>query len=194
MVVTSFWVSLPSIAFKNSVAVRSWQRGVESAVEAMTGYQHIALAVVVAMGVVVMVASVSALTALWVRYSRRLNIAGSILLLYGLALALLGLAAHLKIVPALLPVTVFRATPWIFAGALFFATVYLLWSGFVERFLTVRYVCGAFVLAAIFAVAWLTMLRAVGVSTNTVSMMSPMILPLMASVLAPWSLSRIRHM
>jgi hypothetical protein len=193
MVLTSIWVSLPSFAFKNAVAVRSWQRGVESAIEAMTGYQQVALAVVAAIGVVVMVASVSATRALWARYSRRLNIVGSILLLYGLALPSLALAAHLKIVPEFLPGAVFRATPWIFTGALMLATVYLLWSGIAEQFLTVRYVCGAFAIAAIFAVAWLTMLRAVGVSTNTVSMMSPMILPLMASVLAPWSLSRIRH-
>jgi hypothetical protein len=47
--------------------------------------------------------------------------------------------------------------------------------------------------------AWLTMLRAAGVqiagmpTMDAVWMLSPALLPLMASVLAPWSLNRIRH-
>ena len=53
--------------------------------------------------------------------------------------------------------------------------------------------------SAAFGAAWLTMLRAAGVSlagmpaTDAAWMLSPALLPLTISVLAPWSLSRIRH-
>ena len=51
--------------------LRSWQRAIESAVGALTGYQQVALAVVASIGVAVMVASVAAIVALAARYPRR---------------------------------------------------------------------------------------------------------------------------
>ena len=80
------------------------------------------------------------------------------------------------------------------------ATGYLLWRGFAEQLLTLRAACGAVLVSAAFGVAWVTLLRAAGVqlagmpTTDAAWMLSPTLLPLMASVLAPWSLSRIRHM
>jgi hypothetical protein len=80
-----------------------------------------------------------------------------------------------------------------------FTTVYVFWSGFAERVLTLRYAGGAPAISAAFAAAWLTMLRAAGVEladmpmTYALWMLSPVLLPLMASVVAPWSLNRIRH-
>jgi hypothetical protein len=80
-----------------------------------------------------------------------------------------------------------------------FTIIYLFWRGFAERFLTLRYVCGALLFSAAFAAAWVTILRAAGVqltgmpTTSAVSWLSPAFVPLMASVLAPWSLNRIRH-
>jgi hypothetical protein len=50
-----------------------------------------------------------------------------------------------------------------------------------------------------FGVAWVTLLHAAGVQLagmppwNAIWMLSPALLPLMVSVLAPWSLNRIRH-
>jgi hypothetical protein len=70
---------------------------------------------------------------------------------------------------------------------------------FAERLLTLRSACGAVVIAAAFGAAWMTILRAAGVELADVPMtyafwmLSPAMLPLMATVLAPWSLSRIRH-
>jgi hypothetical protein len=77
-------------------------------------------------------------------------------------------------------------------------TVYLLWSGFAERALTARYACGALVISAVFGLAWVTALRAAGMqfagmATMSVWILLPALLALMASVLAPWSLNRIRH-
>ena len=143
-----------------------------------------------------MVASLAALAALWARYPRRLNIAGLLFLLYGLALVLLALAGQrwngLELRSS-------GRRRWIAASAIVLATGYLFWRAFAERLLTLRQACGAVLVSAAFGAAWLTLLRAAGVSlagmpaTDAVWMLSPALLPLMASVLAPWSLSRIRH-
>jgi hypothetical protein len=53
--------------------------------------------------------------------------------------------------------------------------------------------------SAAFGVAWVTVLGAAGVplarmpATDAVWLLTPALLPLMASLLAPWSLSRLRH-
>jgi hypothetical protein len=79
------------------------------------------------------------------------------------------------------------------------ATGYLLWRGFAERLLTMRHAGGAVIVSVVFAAAWLTLLRAAGLSLTGLSasdaawMLSPALLPLMVSALAPWSLSRVRH-
>jgi hypothetical protein len=91
------------------------------------------------------------------------------------------------------------AARWVFVGAMVLATVYLFWSGFAERVLTIRYAGGAVAMAAAFGAAWVTSLHMIGAqlagmsATNAVSVLSPALLPLTIGVLAPWSLSRIRH-
>ena len=139
-------------------------------------------------------ASLATLAALWARYPRRLNIAGLLFLLYGLALVLLALGQRWNGLEAIL-----RATYWVAASAIVLATGYLLWRGFAEQLLTLRQASGAVLVSAAFGAACLTLLRGAGVSlagmpaADAVWMLSPALLPLMASVLAPWSLSRIRH-
>ena len=174
------------------VSLSSWIDSIESAVAALSGYQLLALAAAVAIGVVVWVAAFAVVGALWARYPRRGNIAALLLLLQGLALGLLALAGRNGIVPALLVDGLFGATRWIAAAAMVFATVYVFWRAFAERVLTFRYACGALVISAAFAAVWLTVLHAAGVQLSG-SMLWPLLLPLMASVLAPWSLNRIRH-
>ena len=191
----SVWASLSFIVVgKGGEYLRSGLRVIEGAVGALTGYQQVALAVVACIGVVVMVASVAAIMALAARYPRPLNIATCLYLLsWGLVLVLLALAGHRGI--GLL----FGPTRLIDAPAIVLATVYLSWRAFAERLLTLRSACGVVLVSAAFGTAWLTMLRAAGVqlagmpTTDAVWMLSPVLLPLMASVLAPWSLSRIRH-
>jgi hypothetical protein len=181
--------------------LHDWQRAIEGAVGALTGYEQVALAVVVCIGFVVMGAWHSAFWTICERYyyDRRLHIASSLLLLHGLALALLELAGRNGLASESLVDVLFGATRWIAAAAIVLATVYLFWSAFAERVLTLRYLCGALLVSAAFGAAWLTMLRAAGVqlagmpTTNAVSMLLPVLLPLTASVLAPWSLDRIRH-
>ena len=75
-----------------------------------------------------------------------------------------------------------------------FTTVYVFWSGFAERVLTIRYASGAVAISAAFGAAWLTVLHIAGVqlagmsAMNAVWILSPALLPLTIGVLAPWSL------
>jgi hypothetical protein len=169
------------------------------AIGSLTGYAHVALAFVTCIGAAIMVALLAAFAALWARYSRRMIIAGSLLLFCGFSLVLLALAAQRGIGPVSLLDTIASAASWIAPAALVFATVYLFWNAIVERVLTDRYACGALVISAVFGAAWLTMLHGAGVqfagmpATNAVSMLWQLLLPLMAGALAPWSLNRIRH-
>jgi hypothetical protein len=200
----SVWISVPLLG--DAVFIQMWNlplssqlSAINGAVAALTGYEQLALAVVVAVGVVIWVAAIAVLGALRTRYSRRANIAASSLLLSGLALALLALAERNGIVPPFVFDALIAAARWIFFGAMVFTTVYVFWSGFAERLLTIRYAGGAVAISAAFAAAWLTALHIAGVqlagmsATNAISVVSPALLPLMASVLAPWSLSQVRH-
>jgi hypothetical protein len=182
-----------------NVPLSSQLGGINGAIAALTGYEQLSLVVVAAAGVVIWVAAFAVFGALRTRYSRRTNIAASLLLLSGLALALLALAARNGIVSPFVFDVLFASARWIVFAAMVFTTVYVLWSGFAERLLTIRYAGGAVALSAVFGAAWLTVLHMAGVqltgmsATNVVWIVSPALLPLMASVLAPWSLSRVRH-
>ena len=172
---------------------------ITGAVAALTGYEQLALAVVAAVGVVIWVAAFAVFGALRTRYSRRANIAASSLLLSGLALALLALAERNGIVSPFVFDAIFAAARWIFLAAIVFTIVYVFWSGFAERVLTIRYASGAVAISAAFGAAWLTVLHIAGVqlagmsAMNAVWIVSPALLPLTVGVLAPWSYSRMRH-
>jgi hypothetical protein len=176
--------------------LRSLQRALEGAPGALTSSELIALAVVASILVAVMVASRATLGALWTRYRRRLNIAGSLLLLYGVGLVLLALAAQRWSVPL---GAVFRALSWAAPSAILCATVYFGWRTFSERLLTLYEACGIVLLWALFAAASLTLLRKAGVSLSgmpagdAARLLSPLVLPLTIGMLAPWSFSRVRH-
>ena len=200
----SVWISLPLLG--DAVFIQMWEVPLNSqlsvlkvAVAALAGYEQLALAVVAAVGVAVWVASWAALGALWTRYPRRLNIAAGLLLLYCVALALMALATWRGIEPAIPVGAILRATSWVGAAAIVFATAYFGWRTFTERLLTVRQASVVVFLSAAFAAAWLTLLRTAGLSLadmpalDAVLMLSLALLPLTVSVLAPWSYSRIRH-
>ena len=207
----SVWASMSFIAvgkgyepLQGYQPLRSWQGAIESAVATLTGYQQVALAVVASIGVGVLVASLASFAALVARHPRRLGIAGWLLLFHGLVLVPLVLTGYRGVGSQalwefLLDVLVWT-TRWIDAPAIVFATVYVSWRACAERLLTVRAACGAVLICAAFGTAWLTMLRAAGVQLATIRtadavwLLSPMLLPITAVALAPWALSRIRHM
>jgi hypothetical protein len=175
-------------------------RAIRGGVGAMSAHEMLALAFVTVIVVAVMVACRAALPALRARYPRRLSIAKSLLLLHGFVLVLVALAGQRGIGSETLTDALFGMTRWVATAAIALATVCLLWKVLAERVLTLRYACGALVTSAAFGAAWVTVLHAVGVqlagmpATDAVWALSPLLLPLMASALAPWSLSRIRHM
>ena len=145
------------------------------------------------------IALLAAFAAVRARYPRPLRIAGSLLLFHGFALVLLALAENNGIASPFLVGMVFAVTGWTLVTAMVLATIYFFWYGFAARALTMRYTSFAFLIAAAFAAAWLTVLHAAGVqlsgmqAAGIVGILWPVLLPLMAGVLAPWSLSRLRH-
>jgi len=205
-IAVSSWISLPLLG--DAVFIQIWGVPLNSrrsvltdAFAALTGYEQLALAIVAAAAVVIGVAAFAVFGALRTRYSRRASIASFLLLLYGLAFVWLAVGVrvdpdtasqfHLDVV--------YGAMGWIATAAMVITTVYVFWSGVAERVLTIRYAGGAVAISAAFAAAWLTTLHLAGAqlagmsAMNAISVVSPALLPLMAGILAPWSLSRIRH-
>jgi hypothetical protein len=188
----SVWVSLIGAGEIFGDPLRGLQRALNRAAGALRADELIALAVVGCIAVFVMVASRAVFGALWTRYPRPLNIAGSLFLLYGVALGLLAL----NDVPL---AGILRATSWAIASAILCVTIYLAWRTLEERLLTLSQGCGILLLAAMFTAAWLRLLGAAGVSVtgmpaaDAVRMLSVGLMPLTISVLAPWVYSRVRH-
>ena len=202
----SAWISVSLLG--DAVFLQMWNvplssrlPAIDGAIASLTGYQQLSLVVVAAVGVVIWVAAFAVFGALRTRYSRRAIIASVLLVLYGLVFVWLAVGVRMD------PETasqfhldvVYRAMCWIAAAAMVFTTVYVCWSGFAERVLTIRYASGALATSAGFGAAWLTVLHMAGVqlagmsAMTAISVVSPALLPLMVGVLAPWSLSRIRH-
>jgi hypothetical protein len=202
----SVWVSMPLLG--DAVFIQMWgvplnslRSAITHAFAALTGYEQLALAIVAAGVVVIGVAAFAVIAALRIRYFRRATIASLLLVLYGLAFVWLAVGVrvdpetasrfHLDVV--------YGAMRWIAAAAMVITTGYVFWSGFAEHVLTIRYAIGAVAISAAFGAAWLTALNIAGVqfsgmsAMNAISAVSPALLPLTVSVLAPWSYSRIRH-
>jgi hypothetical protein len=202
----SAWISVrllgdPVFIQMWNVPLSSQQPAITGAVAAWAGYEQLSLVVVVAVGVVTWVAALAVFGALRIRYSHRVSIAFVGLVLYGLVF--LWLAVGVRVDPETASRfhldVVYRAMGWIATAAMVFTTVHVFWSGFAEHVLTIRYATGAVAISAAFGAAWLTVLHLAGVqpagvsAVNAISVVSAALLPLMASGLVPWSLSRIRH-
>lgn len=200
----SAWISMPLLG--DAVFVQMWEVPLSSrsssltgALAALTRYEQVSLVVVAATGVAVWVAALAVLGALWTRYAHRMNVAASLLLLYGLALGALAVASDQRFIPEMPIDAILRATAWAAAAATVLATAYLFWRVLAEGLLTPGQAFGLVLLAATFGAAWATVLRLDGVSLAALPLtdagwaLSPVLLPLLGSVLAPWSYSRIRH-
>jgi hypothetical protein len=200
------WISMPLLG--DGVFIQMWgvplnsrRSVITDAFAALTGYEQLALTIVAAAGVVVAVAAFAVLGALRARYSRRASIASVLLVLYGLVFV--WLAVGVRVDPAtasrLHLDVVYGAMRWLATAAMVITIVYVVWNGFAEHVLTIRYASGTIAISAAFAAAWLTVLHIAGVqlagmsAMNAISVVSPALLPLTVSVLAPWSYSRIRH-
>jgi len=152
----------------------------------LTGHELAVLAIILSVALTLMVAWLAAFKALRTRYPRRVLVTCAVMFACGLALVVLGAASQGGLVSKSLLLAVLEATLWIAAAATVSATVYLFWSGFAERALTIRYVCGAVLIAAVFGAAFISGKRAVDI-------IGPVLVILLVSALAPWSLNRLRH-
>ena len=204
----SAWISVPLLGDPTfvqiwNVPLSSRLPAIHGAIAALTVYEQLSWVVLVAVGVVIWVAALAVHGALRTRYSRRVSIATWSLLLFVLALALVAQARAEGIVSPFVFDAVVAAARWISLAALaamVLATVYVFWSAFAERLLTVRYASGAAAVSVAFAAAWLTVLHMTGAqlaemsAMNAVLILSPALLPFIFSVLAPWSLNRLRHL
>lgn len=163
---------------------------------AFNGSQKLALTVAAFIGAGSAIALLASFAALRTRYSRRLNLAGLLLLCYlaGLVLLVIGGERWAATLEAIL-----RTTSWAMTSAVVGVTAYLAWRAFAERLLTPGQACGAALLTAAFATAWVTLLGGLALAFNTeppafdIRLLAPALLPLTIGVLAPWSYSRIRH-
>ena len=169
-IAVSVWISLPLLG--DAVFIQIWgvplssrRSVITDAVAALTGYEQLSLAIVAAVGVVIGVAAFAVFGALRTRYSRRASIASFLLLLYGLAFV--WLAVGVRVDPETASQfhldVVYGAMGWIATAAMVITTVYVCWSGFAERVLTIRYASGAVAISAAFGAAWLTVLHMAGV-------------------------------
>jgi hypothetical protein len=199
------WISMPLLG--DGVFVQMWgvplnsrRSVITDAFAALTGYEQLALTIVAAAGVVIAVAAFAVFGALRARYSRRASIASFLLLLYGLGFVWLAVAVRVDSATAsrLHLDVVYGVMRWLATAAMVITTVYVVWNGFAEHVLTIRYATGAVAISAAFGAAWLTALQIAGVqlaglsAMNAISVASPALLPLTVSLLAPWSYSRMR--
>jgi hypothetical protein len=204
----SAWISVPLLGDPVfiqmwNVPLRSQLPTISGAIAALTVYEQLSLVVLGVVGIVIWVAACAVIGALQVRHSRRVYIAASSPLLFGFALVLVGTAQAEGIVSPSVFFAMLEAARWIFLAALagmVLTTAYVFRIGFAEHVLTIRYTSGAVAISAAFAAAWLTVLHMAGVqlaetsAIAAVSLLSPALLPPFLSVVAPWSLNRIRHL
>jgi len=170
-----------------------------NALVGQTGYSLAMRVLVVSTAVAGMIAFLATFAALRARYPRRTLVAISLVPACITTFLLLAWAQSQDVISQRLLVAIVSATGWIAAAALVLGMAYLAWRVLAERLLTPRQAGVIVLVLAVFATAWLLLLRANGVSlagmpaVGTVAMLWPALLLLIFTVLAPWSLSRIRH-
>lgn len=156
---------------------------------ALSWYAYAGLAVIPAIVITAVVAWQAAREALRARYPRTLLVVQWLPAVWGLMTILLTLAQRGERIPVSVLQGFLSACFWISGATFLIAAIYLAWRGLAQRSLTLRYLCGACVLAAVFAGAWLLGMPA----TSLTGILWPVLLILALGLLAPWSLNRVRH-
>ena len=188
----------------DAVFIQMWNYHEKSAVcnkrrRALTGYEQLAMAVVAAVVCVHRVAAFECWERSGPRYPSREHRWICCCCLYGLRWSCWALADGTRHRTRDLAGAISERS-WIAASAIALATGISPLAGFAEQLLTLRQASGAVLVSAAFGAAWLTMLRAAGVSlagmpaADAAWMLSPALMPLTLGLLAPWSYSRIRHL
>lgn len=204
MVAVSAWISVPIVnrwpdVGREGAGLQQGRDALEAALLAMTTPQHFALTIL-AFGMIVLLVTVRAsIEALFARYRRRVIIALVASLAVALAFTLSRFVNQSSVGLVTLADAMLTALALITAAAIMLATLYLFRRTVAENLLTRKQVTGGVLMSALFAAAWLSLTYSSGLRLSELSLAGvalvslPVVLPLFASVLAPWSLSRMRH-
>jgi hypothetical protein len=163
---------------------------VAAALAGLTPSSYAALTIVAAIAVGAIVAWQAVREALRARYPRPLFVLQALPVVWSLVVIVLTFAIRKGFGPVPLVGQIVMVTFWITAAVMVLATIYLAWSGFVERVLTIRYACGALTIAVAFCLLWIAGTSA----TFVVEKLWLALLILTIGLLAPWSLNRARHL
>ncbi len=198
-IVASLWASISLVGawsewvLNNNQDVRpeisKVQQAFAGSFSELTAPVYAALAVVVSISTIALVAWLAAREAIRGRHPRLLLVVQWLPVVYSLAIILLTLAMRKGFGPVPLVGEIIGVSFWVSAAAMVLATIYLSWNGFAQSVLTIPHACGALGISVAFAAAWLLGIPAAGVAA--ILWLSLLVLTL--SVLAPWSLNRIRH-
>lgn len=162
-------------------------------------YLHAAQVVVIGVAVAGLVAWQASREALKARYPRPTLVAMWMPAAWGLTVFLLAVAGSTGILPNSVARTLVFAAMWAATAVLVCATSYLFWRNLLERALPAAYGAGVLALLAAFAAAYLVLIRTIdmplaGKPLAALALLTwPVLLLLLGSMLAPWSLNRVRH-
>lgn len=140
----------------------------------------------------------AAMSAVKARYPRQLFFLALSLVIYGLVYVLRGLALPDSNAFTVLD-SIFTTLSWLGIAAILVGTVILYQQALAEKILTLNSTASTVLLAAVFATAWIMVLKLNGVqlddlpATTAARYLSLAVMPLVAGALAPWALSRVRH-
>ena len=172
---------------------------IANALAGQPAYLHAAQALVIGIGVGGLVAWQAAREALKARYPRPTLVVMWMPAVWGLTIGLLAVAGSIGILPQSVARSLVLAAMWMATAVLVSATIYLFRSSLRERVLSVQYVGCVLVILVAFGAAYLALLRSADLPlagkpwAATAMLTWPVLLLLLGSALAPWSLSRVRH-
>lgn len=195
----SFWASVPllrewsTILPRNYEALISGRRAVAAAIEALTGPERAALAVLIVTGVSTTVAHAASLQVFRLLHPMRVYAGSLALVVYTLLLLLWSRQASAGI-----EVVIMEAYPWVLATAISLSTLHVFRVALMEQLITARHAVVAVLLWAACAGSWLTLTRggldmAAMPWASVALMLSLSLLPATAVALTPWAYSLVRH-
>lgn len=186
--------ALPSISPSNSAALTGGQRAIAATMDALTGPQRAALALLIVTGVSTMVAHAGSLQVFRLLHPMRVYVGTLALFLYTLMFLLWSSEGSTGL-EAAIPM----AYPWVIAAAISLSTLRVFRLALVERLLAARHAVAAVLLWAICVVSWLALTQERGLNVSAMPLaslvltLSSCLLPAMAVGLTPWAYSQIRH-
>lgn len=175
------------------------RRQVGALFSARSGFELLALAVTGAIVVGGIITWQASREALRTRYPRGVMVADWVPVVWGVAMGIAGLASRSGAIAAPLATTIVLSLSWLATAGIAAIAIYLLWTGFANGGLGLRETGAAVAICATFVGTVLLLMRSVGVdlaalpASKVVGFLWMVPLILMVTLLAPWSLNRVRH-